>query len=80
MTKSIRSKVKMAARRKKRENGNYAAADAARVARLSAKLLGTDSNVIGKAKADDGDEVMDDEIVECDTFMLTGEYILSHHW
>ena len=56
MAKSIRSKAKMAARRKKRESGNYHAADAARVARLSARLLGK------KGKKDvEGDEVMEEE-------------------
>ncbi|KAK1925100.1 hypothetical protein DB88DRAFT_487952 [Papiliotrema laurentii] len=54
MAKSIRAKAKMANRKKKREQGNYHAADAARVARLSAKLL-------GKQKEEGDDEEMVDE-------------------
>ena len=46
MAKSIRAKGKMAARRK-RETGFYAATEAARLERLSAKLLGK-----GKGKED----------------------------
>lgn len=45
MAKSIRAKTKRAFRRVKRESGVFAAADAARLHRLSAKLrakLGTD--------------------------------------
>jgi hypothetical protein len=57
MAKSIRAKTKMAARKKKREVGNYAAADAARVQRLSAKLL-------SKSKAQDEEKVKDGEEAE----------------
>ncbi|ORY29972.1 hypothetical protein BCR39DRAFT_530367 [Naematelia encephala] len=56
MAKSIRAKAKMANRRKQRERGNYAAADAARVARLSARLLGKT-----KGKGKEGEEVKDDD-------------------
>ena len=49
----------MAARRKKRESGNYAAADAARVARLSAKLLKKD-------KAEPEVKQDEDEVMEAD--------------
>lgn len=54
MAKSVRAKAKMANRRKKREGGNYHAADAARVARISAKLLGKDKK--------EGEENVDGEV------------------
>ncbi|ORX33810.1 hypothetical protein BD324DRAFT_638687 [Kockovaella imperatae] len=60
MAKSIRSKQKMAQRRKKRESGNYHAADAARVARLSAKLLGKGKGKEGEGEGE-GEEVVKDE-------------------
>ncbi|RSH93865.1 hypothetical protein EHS25_006515 [Saitozyma podzolica] len=58
MAKSLRSKVKNAARRKRRTQTHYAVAGAERVQRISDKLLGK-----GKEKADgdaaegEGDEV-----------------------
>ena len=59
MAKSIRAKAKMANRRKKRESGNYHAADAARLARISAKLLNKD-----KKEGDDEEMVEEEEEVE----------------
>lgn len=70
MAKSIRAKAKMAARKKKRESGNYHAADAARVARLSARLLGKDK--VKKEEIADGEE--EEEVVEDDEEMK-GEYL-----
>lgn len=58
----------MAGRRKKREQGNYHAADAARVARISAKLLGKQP----KGKGEEDEEVMEgeeEEVVEDDAEM-----------
>lgn len=58
----------MAGRRKKREQGNYHAADAARVARISAKLLGKQP----KAEGEEDEEVMEgeeEEVVEDDAEM-----------
>jgi len=40
MAKSLRSKVKQAAGRKRRTDSHYAVAEAARIQRLSDKLLG----------------------------------------
>ena len=53
MAKSLRAKAKMAGRRKKREQGNYHAADAARVARIAEKLH-------GKAQKKEGDEEVEE--------------------
>lgn len=61
MAKSLRAKAKMANRRKKREGGNYHAADAARVARISAKLLGKEKKVDGEGEEDDEEMVEDEE-------------------
>ncbi|EIM88246.1 uncharacterized protein STEHIDRAFT_95279 [Stereum hirsutum FP-91666 SS1] len=73
MAKSTRSKVKRTYRAKKREDGVYAAIEAARLARLSAKLkavasLPTEEDVEeggeeGRADAE-GDEVMEDADAE----------------
>jgi hypothetical protein len=60
MAKSIRAKSKMAARKKKREVGNYAAADAARVQRLSEKLHGKDKKA-DEDMAEDGAEAVDED-------------------
>ncbi|OJA15309.1 hypothetical protein AZE42_00953 [Rhizopogon vesiculosus] len=57
MAKSTRSKVKRSFRAKKREEGVYAATEAARLNRLNSKLT---------AKIDDGDEELA-EAVEPDT-------------
>ncbi|KAF8742429.1 hypothetical protein AX14_004644 [Amanita brunnescens Koide BX004] len=48
MAKSTRSKVKRAYRAKKRESGVYAAAEAARLQKLNAKLAHIISSDIGK--------------------------------
>ncbi|GAW01863.1 hypothetical protein LENED_003484 [Lentinula edodes] len=58
MAKSLRSKVKRDFRSKKREAGVYAAAEAARLHRLNAKL----GAVVSKDK--DGDEALDDNIID----------------
>lgn len=60
MAKSIRAKSKMAARKKKREVGNYAAADAARVQRLSEKLHGKEKKA-DEDMAEDGAEAVDED-------------------
>lgn len=63
MAKSLRSKQKNAARRKRRSETHYAAASKDMIERLSSKLLGADAK--GKAKAasgDEDDEEMDDEV------------------
>jgi hypothetical protein len=76
MAKSLRSKVKNAARRKRRTQTHYAVAGAERVQRISDKLLGK-----GKEKAD-GDaaegeegegEAVNDEQVDGDATMEEGE-------
>lgn len=73
MAKSTRSKVKRTYRAKKREDGVYAAIEAARLARLSAKLkavasLPTEEDVEEggeEGRADvEGDEVMEDADAE----------------
>jgi len=70
MAKSIRAKVKMAARRKKRADGFYAATEVARLERLHARLMGK-----GKGKAAvEGEEAKDDE----DVPMETGESFLRY--
>ncbi|KAJ3875908.1 hypothetical protein F5051DRAFT_441995 [Lentinula edodes] len=58
MAKSLRSKVKRDFRSKKREAGVYAAAEAARLHRLNAKL----EAVVSKDK--DGDEALEDNIID----------------
>ncbi|KAJ4492946.1 hypothetical protein C8J55DRAFT_501803 [Lentinula edodes] len=58
MAKSLRSKVKRDFRSKKREAGVYAAAEAARLHRLNAKL----GAVVSKDK--DGDEALEDNITD----------------
>ena len=55
MGKSIRSKVKRSFRAKKREHGTYAAAEAARLERITSKL-----NLI-RSKDKVGDVIMDGE-------------------
>ena len=52
MAKSLRSKVKRDFRSKKRETGTYAATEAARLNRLSAKLA---SAISKKTKQDEGE-------------------------
>ncbi|KAJ3810514.1 hypothetical protein F5876DRAFT_41692 [Lentinula aff. lateritia] len=58
MAKSLRSKVKRDFRSKKREAGVYAAAEAARLHRLNAKL----GAVVSKDK--DGDEALEEHITD----------------
>jgi hypothetical protein len=83
MAKSIRAKTKMAARKKKREVGNYAAADAARVERLSARLLGRSKAQGGgaaavKAEGEEGEEIVQEgEDDEEDVPMAEGEKVTS---
>lgn len=72
MAKSLRAKAKMAGRRKKREAGNYHAADAARVQRISAKLLGKPAKAAGAAEdkeAAEGEDADEEEVVEDDAEM-----------
>ena len=52
MAKSTRSKVKRAYRAKKRESGVYAAAEAARLQKLNAKLARIISSDTGKDKVE----------------------------
>ncbi|CED84139.1 Uncharacterised protein family UPF0642 [Phaffia rhodozyma] len=65
MAKSLRSKAKRSSRRLKREEGTYAVHDAARLQRLNARLLDSNSNKdkIGKETEDKDEEdvVGDDE-------------------
>lgn len=68
MAKSTRSKVKRSYRAKKRDEGVYAAIEAARLARLSAKLKAVASLPADDEEGDDadaeGDEVMEDADAE----------------
>ena len=86
MAKSLRAKGKMADRRKKRESGFYAATEAARLERLSARLLGKNQpkpkgsdesrgqGGIGNIENDDGKgESGREEDVEGDAVMHEGE-------
>jgi hypothetical protein len=75
MAKSLRSKAKLAARRKRRTETHYAVAGAARVERISAKLL-------GKSKAADKDEDEEDEKAESgDAEMEEGIFfVLLRRW
>ena len=58
----------MAARKKKREQGSYHASDAARVARISAKLLGKDKEEgdVDEAMEAEGGEAEEDAKMECE--------------
>jgi hypothetical protein len=68
MAKSLRSKVKLAARRRKANESHYAVADAARTVRLSAKLLKKgDGDAEEKAEGEQ-------EVVDGDEEMKEGEY------
>jgi hypothetical protein len=61
MAKSLRSKTKRAYRHKKREDSTYAASDAARLARINAKLSASASLPIDAEDdevAEDGDAKM----------------------
>lgn len=61
MAKSTRSKVKRAFRAKKREQGVYAATEAARLARLHQKLRGIAStDADGDVRVEDAEEIQDD--------------------
>lgn len=84
MAKSLRAKTRQSAGRKRRATGHYAVAEAARVQRLSDKLLGkTSAKGKGKEmrKDEDGDEVIadeggegeGDEAVEEDAVMAEGK-------
>jgi len=67
MAKSLRNKAKTAARSRKREEGEYQVHHAARLARLSEKLLKTNSNkdqiaegsTAADAEGEDGEETME---------------------
>ncbi|TXT10759.1 hypothetical protein VHUM_02264 [Vanrija humicola] len=67
MAKSLRSKTKLAARRRKAHESHYAVANAARTARISAKLLNKDGgeDAEGDEKMADGEaEGEDAEMAE----------------
>jgi hypothetical protein len=64
MAKSMRSKSKRAFRRTKRETGVYAAADAARLERLSSRLA---AKVVAAEADQDGDAHMEEEPEETNT-------------
>lgn len=67
MAKSLRSKTKLAARRRKAHESHYAVTEAERTARISEKLL-------AKTKTDtEGDANM--EAAEGDAEMTEGEYM-----
>ena len=72
MAKSLRCKAKNAARRHKRETGEYHIHHAARLDRLNARLLAGNSNkeVIG-TEADQ--EEVDDEVLADGEEKMTGE-------
>ncbi|TFY72508.1 hypothetical protein EVG20_g509 [Dentipellis fragilis] len=59
MAKSTRSKTKRAFRSKKRENGVYAAVEAARLQRLNAKLVALSTQDV---EGEEDEEVVDDEV------------------
>lgn len=61
MAKSLRSKAKLAARKRKATESHYAVAEAARTARVSAKLLKKDENAMD---AEGGEEEGDAEMKE----------------
>ena len=61
MAKSLRSKVKLAARRKRASQSHYAVADAARTARISARLLGSGTAKRPVQPLTNDNEAMDDD-------------------
>lgn len=58
MAKSLRSKAKLAARKRKATESHYAVAEAARTARVSAKLLKKDENAIDAEGGEEEDAEM----------------------
>jgi len=72
MAKSLRSKTKLAARRRKAHESHYAVADAQRTARLSAKLLKKSEAGAGADAEGEGDAAMGED-VEGDAEMKEGE-------
>ena len=67
----------MAGRRKKREQGNYHAADAARVARIAEKLHGKKQKTEGEVDEDEeevekveGEDTVGDDDAEMGTFYI----------
>ena len=64
MAKSLRAKTKQANRRKKRqdENSYYAAVEAARVQKVSDRLLGKDQDGVKKEDGEDAVMEGDDEV------------------
>jgi hypothetical protein len=80
MAKSLRSKVKQAAGRKRRSDSHYAVAEAARIQRLSDKLLAkSESDKEAKAAevpaAEEGDdsEMKEGRLIHFDVRMYTDE-------
>lgn len=71
MAKSLRSKVKQAAGRKRRSDSHYAVAEAARIQRLSDKLM-------EKSKAEkESKEAAEVEVEGDDAKMVDGKLLLS---
>jgi hypothetical protein len=75
MAKSLRCKAKNAARRHKRETGEYHIHHAARLDRINARLLSGNSNkeVIGQEAAE---QEVEDEVLAEGEEKMTGEYSL----
>lgn len=76
MAKSLRSKVKQAAGRKRRSDSHYAVAEAERIKRLSTKLMDK-SKTAEKPAVEGGDEGAE-AVKEEDTTMEGGQYHLPH--
>jgi hypothetical protein len=73
MAKSLRSKVKQAAGRKKRADSHYAVAEAARIQRLSDKLM-------EKSKAEkESKEAAEAEVEGDDAKMVDGKFCSCTH-
>ncbi|BEJ12814.1 hypothetical protein CspHIS471_0212740 [Cutaneotrichosporon sp. HIS471] len=75
MAKSLRSKVKLAARRRKAVMSHYAVADAERTARISARIMakaGTNEDAEGDAAMGEGDEEMKEETKKISTSVPRG--------
>ncbi|KAL7424228.1 hypothetical protein Q5752_001814 [Cryptotrichosporon argae] len=70
MAKSLRSKAKLAARRRKRDDSHYGVAEAARTARLSAKLTKSQA---GDDTTEGGMEVEEDAAADDDKMEVEGE-------
>lgn len=58
MAKSLRSKAKLAARKRKATESHYAVVEAARTARVSSKLLKKDEDAMDAEGGEEGDAEM----------------------